>query len=1069
MDENKRVTNKTNEVKHVTRRSDKYKEEEIRNIKAKVKAKDEKKEANNEPNKDLDKKTDTNTTNDKNKKIEPTKSKNIKLDQKELKNIKDKVITHEHAPNRPNPKTRVYNYENKKSGEEMPRRKTRKTKKLDLNCLIFFGIIFFVALIIFLKTMGTFMALITMVGILLIIGFAYLLKKIRKNKVVRIITNIFTVLILLGCIAAICGVAYFAYIIVTEAPEWDPKVLNTKETTILYDSNGTEYAELGTEKRELISYSESSENLINAIIAVEDSRFFTHNGFDPLRFFKAGVGQVLGNSDAGGASTLSMQVVKNSFTDKYGQFTQMNSSGIKRKFTDIYLAVFKLEKEYSKEAIFEYYINNHFLGNNSYGVEQAAETYFGKKASQLTLSEAALIAGMFQAPSSYDPFAYPEAATERRATVLKLMYDHGYITKEERESANAIPVTSLLVSKTSQTTLQYQSYIDTVIDELINKHGVNPYNTSLKVYTNIDLKKQAGLDNIFNGKTFKWENDVVQSGIAAVDVWSGKIVAIAGGRNNGARQLNRATTLGKQIGSTAKPIFDYAPAMEYNNWSTYTLIKDEKYYYSSGQEIRNSDRKYQGTITLRKALAESRNVPALKAFQAVDNDDIYDFVTGLGITPETSNNSKYLHEAHSIGAFNGSDPLEMAAAYAAFANGGIYYEPYSVNKIVYRDTGETYIYETESRRVMSEATAFMITYCLKYAVTDGLSSGAAIKGINIAAKTGTTNFTSADAKKWNLPSIAVNDAWIIGYDPDTAVGMWYGYDEMIKHDSSKSRCSTNSYYLKSASSGCKVNVLTERNRLYTTAGKVLFTSNGKDFKVPKSVVKVAVEMGTEPAKLASANTPKNKITYEYFKKGTEPTEVSTTYNKLTNASGLTATYDPLTRDVILSWNGVASPTDIEDSYGDFGYKIYKNGTYVDFTTDTTYTISGMPDPTGTYKIVTSFENYSDRDSSGVSTTIGSEDTDTSVYTGDITISTNLAIGSEVNACLVSGTVDNSCVVLYKDGIAVSEGYTTTVSITDEAGDTIAIDTASPNNYNATFKIKYNGKVRVTKVVPVTVK
>ena len=228
-------------------------------------------------------------------------------------------------------------------------------------------------------------------------------------------------------------------------------------------------------------------------------------------------------------------------------------------------------------------------------------------------------------------------------------------------------------------------------------------------------------------------------------------------------------------------------------------------------------------------------------------------------------------------------------------------------------------------------------------------------------------------------------------------------------------------------------------------------------------------MGTEPAKLASAATPKNKITYEYFKKGTEPTEVSTAYNKLANVTGLTATYYPVTRDVTLNWNAVTAPNDVEDSYGEFGYNIYKNGTYVDFTTDTHYTISGMPDPTGTYKVVTTFKNYSDRDSSGASAKIGDEDTDASIYTGDITFQTNIATGSELNSCLVSGTVNNSCVILYKDGVAVSEGYTTTVTITDSAGDTIAIDTAAPNNYNATFKIKYNGKVRVTKVVAITVK
>ena len=180
-----------------------------------------------------------------------------------------------------------------------------------------------------------------------------------------------------------------------------------------------------------------------------------------------------------------------------------------------------VEKEYSKEAILEFYMNNHFLGSNSYGVEQAAQTYFGKSSKDLTLAEASLIAGMFQAPSTYNPFLYPENASIRRAEVLLLMYTHGYITKEEMDLANSIPITSLLVEEENSEYTQYQSYIDTVIDELQEKYGLNPYNTSLKIYTNIDLKKQAGLDAIFKGETFKWENDVVQAGIAAVDVHTG--------------------------------------------------------------------------------------------------------------------------------------------------------------------------------------------------------------------------------------------------------------------------------------------------------------------------------------------------------------------------------------------------------------------------------------------------------------------------------------------------------------------------------------------------------------------
>ena len=973
---------------------------------------------------------------------------------------KEKTKTVEHNYDKPsNTRPEV---QQKKNGEEMPKKtKNKKKKKLDKNSLIFFSIILFVAIIIFLKTMGTLMTIITTLGIIIIILCSTLLKRIRKNKIIKVLTNLLTILFLLSCIAGVCAVGYFAYIIVSEAPQWNTKQLNEKETSLVYTNDGVLYAELGTEKREIITYDEASENLINAIIATEDSRFFTHNGFDPLRFFKAGFKQVLGNTDAGGASTLSMQVVKNTFTD--ASLASMTSGGIKRKFTDIYLAVFKLEKEYSKEAILEFYINNHFLGNNSYGVEQASQTYFGKSAKDLTLAEASLIAGMFQAPTIYNPFLYPENASARREDVLNLMYAHGYITKDEMNLANSIPVESLLVENKNTEYTQYQSYIDTVLDELQEKYGLNPYNTSLKIYTNIDLEKQAGLDSIFKGETYKWENDVVQAGIAAVDVWTGKITAIAGSRKSDARVLNFAREVKRQIGSTAKPIFDYGPAMEYEGWSTYTLIKDEKYYYSTGQEIRNSDRKHKGIMTLKEALAQSRNVPALKAFQAVNRDDIYEFVTGLGITPENP-----LHEAHSIGAFTGSNALEMAAAYAAFANGGIYYEPYTISKIVYRDTGETFDVKNEGTRIMSDSTAYMITHSLEYTVTDGLAKGVALKGINLAAKTGTTNFTDKIAEDYNLPSTAVNDAWIVGYDPDTAVGMWYGYEKIHKQKSNKATCSTEAYFLKSLSSGCKINVQTERNGLYKAAGKVLFTSDGKKFKIPDSVIKVAIEKGSNPAKLASSATPKNKITYEYFRKGTEPTEISPTYIKLSNVTNLNANYDFLTGNVKLSWTAAAPNVDFDESYGRFGYKIYLNGTYLGFTEDTQFTVRGQTDPTGTYKIITTYEDYSETDSSGATTTISAADTDNGTYTASHNFQTTYSVGETISSCLTSGTVNNSCFSVFRDNQLINDGYIITSYVTDILGTETTIDPTIPGQYTITFEIKYNGKNRVNKVLVVTI-
>ncbi len=1000
-----------------SRRSDKYK-------------------ANNSSNS----KTNTRTSNSSNKNKEQIKHEYVNKSASSNKHTTNHSVAHTSSHStRTNPKVET----------------KRRKKKLDTNTLIFFSVIALVLIILLLKTMGVLLTALTIVGIGFIILFSRLLKKLRRNKIMRVLINVFTILFLIICIAVVGGVVYFASIIVREAPEWDTNKLNKKETSIYYTADGKVLAEMSTEKRELIPYEDCSENLIDAIVAVEDSRFYQHNGFDPLRFLRASVGQVLHLSNAGGASTLSMQLITTTFTDPLRDSSGMNEEGIKRKFTDIYLAVFKLEKEFSKKEIMEFYVNNHNLGSNAYGVEQAAETYFGKHASELNLAEAATIAGLFQAPTSYNPFLYPEKATERREQVLNLMLTHGYITKEEYSIANSIPIESLLVESTGEVQ-QYQRYIDLVTDELEKKYSIDPFTSSIQVYTNVNLKKQKGLDDIFDGKTFKWENKKVQSGIAAIDVDTGKIEAIAGYRKEKVqRPQNRATTLTKQIGSTAKPLFDYGPAMEYNGYSTYTTINDTKHYYSSGKEMRNSDRSYMGTITLKTALAQSRNIPALKTFQSVKNENIYNFVTSLGITPETTEGSTYLHEAHSIGAFstkNGATPLKMAAAYAAFANGGYYCEPYAISKIVYRDTGEEMIFEPKCTRAMSDSTAFMITYCLEYAVTNGLSSGAGIKGLHIAAKTGTTNYSEADAKAFNLPSYAIPDAWIVGYDPDTAVAMWYGYDKISDG------------YLKSASSGFRVNAQTERNRLYTTAGKALFSSKGKDFKVPDSVVKLPIEIGSpNPGRIASSAAPSGSVTYEYFRKGTEPTEVSTKYSKLSNVKNLKASYDPLTGNVILSWSKASRGNDYDSSYGSVGYKIYRNNTYVGYTTDTSYTISKLSDPTGTYKVVTTYENYGDADSSGATAKIGGDDVGT--YSAELNFeanTNNYHVNDQIHSCLIKDQVDSTCVSLFHNGTTINEGYSVKLIIINSNGESVnEIDTTKSGTYKVKFEVTYNGKLRAT--------
>lgn len=830
---------------------------------------------------------------------------------------------------------------------------TLATIALLLLCYMTFGVEFTILIAVF-------------IGI--IIGVGILLGKIKNKKKKRKIVSLLLIVFLSLGIILLCGFCGFMIYVKAQAdPKYKNAKLNTLEVSRMYDKDGNEFAKIGSENREKVKYEELPEVLVDAIIATEDARFYQHNGFDTPRFIKASIGQVLGHSNAGGASTLTMQVVKNSFTDKYGQKTS-GASGITRKFEDIYLAIFKLEKEYSKEEIIEFYVNNHFLGGNIYGVQEAAEAYFGKSVSELNLSEAAILAGMFKSPNAYKPTSNPKNAAARRKTVLYLMRRHGYITKEEEEIANSIPIESLTSNAGTESANPYQGYIDTVVDELKETYGVNPYTTPLLVYTSLDRSRQDAVNSVLDGENFNWKDDRVQSGVAVVDSESGKILAIGNGRNVNSRsnsnadQYNYATEIHRQPGSTAKPLFDYGPGIEYNNWSTYEQFVDEPYTYSNGRKINNWDRGYYGPLTLRGALKDSRNIPALKAFQQVDNNKIRDFVTSLGIKPETcesgyeydiekkkcynkknKNDVKEpvaLHEAHAIGAFTGVSPLEMAGAYAAFSNGGYYTKPYAVEKVVFRQTKEekTHDSSNDKKQVMSDATAYMIASVLQdVALYDGTPN-------NVACKTGTTNYDSNTMENYGMPDDAVRDSWVVGFSTKTVIGMWYGYDSLTKD------LIQQGYILHN------IPATMAKDRLFRAlvyAGAM--ESDRAEFVMPSSVVKVGVAPGSNPAKLAA---PGGQAIYELFKKGYEPTEYDTKNYKLPSPGGFTVRESG--NKAILSWNAV-NPGEIgKAEYGKFGYNIYKDGVLLEWTDKTSYTYSpSSGNIYGTYKIVATYKSYSE--------------------------------------------------------------------------------------------------------------
>ncbi len=887
-------------------------------------------------------------------------------------------------------------------------------------------------------------------------------KKKKVKKVLKIILNIFLLLLLIGLIGGII----FAIYVVTHAPDFNPENLYSTESSILYDRNGNQAGKLGVEKRKNVNYNDLPQVLIDAIIATEDSRFMQHNGFDLPRFLKASAGQVVnkitGHGNAGGGSTLTMQVSKNNYTS----VEDSGFEGIVRKFTDIYISIFKLEKNYSKEEIIEFYVNIPFLGNNAYGVEQACQTYFGKSVSDINLSEASLIAGLFQAPTSYNPYQHPKQAEERRNTVLYLMQRHGYITKEEADDARSIPVESLLrESNPEGSSNEYQSYIDVVVKEVEEKTGLSPYTTGMKIYTNLDPDKQKTLNDIMNGKTWKWKDDKVQAGIAIVDVNTGALVATGGGRNQkGERQYNYATDITRQIGSCAKPLFDYGPAFEYTNAGLASQVYDGPHSYSSGVAIKNADGGYKGTLTYKYALAASRNIPALRVFQSVDNSKIKEFVTKLGIKPEIDSNGG-LHEAHALGAFSGSNPKDMAAAYAAFANGGYYTEPYTVNKIEYIDSDKTVSLKNKRSKVMSDSTAYMITDALVYAVSGYGNIGGSVSGVQLAAKTGTSMFDSEARRKYGYPSSANMDMWVTGYTPEYAVSLWYGYTKAEK-----------GYYLGNDG-------YSARGKLFRQVISSISDRSGtKKFTVPSSVVKVTVEKETSPLMLPSANTPNNMKVTEYFKKGTQPTEVSPRYSTLPNASGLNAKTNG--NQIELSWTAANKPEYLTDDYfrknyktffgssleeqlaarkasqGEFGYEVFvkDNSTGVTnslgFTTNTTFKATKQ-NKNVTYIVKTTLSNLKVTQSSGITIDVkGEPEKTTSLLT--YVLAGNLKDTAKVNVLYT----DPGITSVSNDGVDITKNAKITVSCpelgTSGKAQKETYTFTKAGTYTLKYTITYNG-------------
>ncbi|MCU5375621.1 PBP1A family penicillin-binding protein [Bacillus cereus] len=576
--------------------------------------------------------------------------------------------------------------------------------------------------------------------------------------------------LLLGIVGLVASVSAF-FVMVKDAPKLDKSKLVNPLSTKFLDKNGNFFYEYGAEKRTHVTYDQIPKVVESAFLATEDSRFYDHNGIDFKRTTKAVMENVTGGFGSQGGSTITQQVVKN-------YFLTMDKTA-KRKVQEWYLS-YKLEQQYSKHEILEMYLNKINLGNRSYGIATAAKKYYNKDLKDLQLHEAAMLAGLPQGPNIYDPTKQDnvERATQRRNVVLSLMNRHGYITKDEMNNAMKISVTEGLQPSSEVTEMKYQAFLDAVVKEVEKEYpDINIGSDGLTIHTTLDQDAQDYADKIMDGNLIKYPNDQFQGSFVFMDTQSGEVRALGAGRKESKSTFkghNMAIDLKRQVGSTMKPIFDYGPAIENLQWSTYHQLNDSEYTYSNGKKIRNATNSYKGDVSLREALKKSLNIPALKTAQAVGLPKSQAFAEGLGMTFKDGKT----YESTAIGS-NDSSPLELAGAYAAFGNDGVYNKPHFVKEVIFPD-GKKKNFKPKEQRAMHDYTAYMVTDVLRDVVrpgSGGTGPTAYVSGIDVAGKTGTQNFDESVIKKYGIPADANRDSWFAGYSPQYTMAVWTGYEK----------------------------------------------------------------------------------------------------------------------------------------------------------------------------------------------------------------------------------------------------------------------------------------------------
>ena len=576
----------------------------------------------------------------------------------------------------------------------------------------------------------------------------------KKKK--RILIGLSVLIILLLASAA-------AFFVVFDVPSWqrlDPSRLHgLAQTSSLYDADGEFMSELrGVENRTLVSLSEVPRHTQLAFIAAEDLRFYTHRGVDVYRIFGALRSNLRSGSRVEGASTITQQLAK---------LTHLSSEKtIRRKLEEVFLA-FQIERLYSKDEILEMYLNTVYFGRGAYGLQAAARAFFGVDAGELTLVQSASLAAAIKAPSAYAPHMSPESNKSRRNYILQTMLENGFITQEEYDEAAE---QSLWVLAEQEDTQVYSWYVDEVLRESSELLGLTTDEVirgGFSIYTAFDARLQRIADDVYADSSLfpsgASDGTPMQSAMAVVDTNSGAVRAMIGGRDYAIKRgLNRATQMRRQPGSALKPLAVYGPALE-KGYTTASVLLDEKTTFAGGYTPRNAGDRYYGNVTMRTAVRNSLNTTAVRLLEEIGIDSSIEYLTKMGIPTQESDKNLSL----ALGSMTyGVTPVELAAAYVPYANGGVYHEPYCVEKIVSSGGDVVYQHESNGKRVISEQNAYLMTSLLQSVVSSGTGTRMLSANTPVAGKTGTVSMSGGN-----------RDIWMAAYNTELSVTVWMGFDQ----------------------------------------------------------------------------------------------------------------------------------------------------------------------------------------------------------------------------------------------------------------------------------------------------